>query len=129
MQSALKPNGITITGAGFYVPASLFTNLELAASLDTSDEWITQRTGIRQRYIAEASAETSDLAVLAATHALHRAQLSSEDVDLIVVATSTLTMLSLPRLLVKQKLGSRAPAFDLSAPAPVLYMPSRSAVT
>lgn len=97
MQSALKPNGITITGAGFYVPASLFTNLELAASLDTSDEWITQRTGIRQRYIAEASAETSDLAVLAATHALHRAQLSSEDVDLIVVATSTLTMLSLPR--------------------------------
>ncbi|WP_328801578.1 beta-ketoacyl-ACP synthase III [Paenibacillus sp. LX16] len=116
MQSTLKPNGITITGAGFYVPASLFTNLELAASLDTSDEWITQRTGIRQRYIAEASAETSDLAVLAATHALHRAQLSSEDVDLIVVATSTPDY-AFPStaMLVKQKLGSRAPAFDLSA--------------
>ncbi|WP_342427845.1 beta-ketoacyl-ACP synthase III [Paenibacillus sp. FSL L8-0158] len=116
MQSALNPNGVTITGTGFYVPTSLLTNLDLAASLDTSDEWISQRTGIRQRYIAEASAETSDLAVMAATDALHRAQLSPEDVDLIVVATSTPDY-AFPStaMLVKQKLGSRAPAFDLSA--------------
>ncbi|KJD45500.1 beta-ketoacyl-ACP synthase III [Paenibacillus terrae] len=116
MQSALNLNGVTITGTGFYVPTSLLTNLELAASLDTSDEWISQRTGIRQRYIAEASTDTSDLAVVAATQALSRAQLSPEDVDLIVVATSTPDY-AFPStaMLVKQKLGSRAPAFDLSA--------------
>jgi 3-oxoacyl-[acyl-carrier-protein] synthase-3 len=111
-----KQSGVVITGTGYYVPPSVLTNSDLTASLETSDEWIRQRTGIRQRHIADGSIKTSDLAAIAATKALKQAQLSPEEVDLIIVATSTPDC-AFPStaVLVQQKLACRAAAFDLSA--------------
>ncbi|HYN00602.1 MAG TPA: beta-ketoacyl-ACP synthase III [Aestuariivirgaceae bacterium] len=78
-----------ILGCGSYLPQKTLTNAELAQQVDTTDEWIVQRTGIRERRIAAADELTSDLAVLAAKAALETAGLSPQDIDLIVVATST----------------------------------------
>lgn len=78
-----------ILGCGSYLPQKTLTNAELAQQVDTTDEWIVQRTGIRERHIAAADELTSDLAVLAAKAALETAGLSPQDIDLIVVATST----------------------------------------
>jgi 3-oxoacyl-[acyl-carrier-protein] synthase-3 len=109
-------SGVAITGTGFYVPPSVLTNFDLPASLVTSDEWIRQRTGIRQRHIANESTKTSELAAIAATKALRQAQLSPEEVDLIIVATSTPDYAFPPTaVLVQQILACRAAAFDLSA--------------
>lgn len=109
-------NGVAITGAGFCVPPSLLTNDDLSKTLETSDDWISKRTGIRQRYIAGEPMATSDLAAKAAAAALSRARLSPEEIDLIIVATSTPDY-AFPStaMLVKQKLDIRVPAFDLSA--------------
>jgi len=74
---------------GAYLPERIVTNDELALTLDTSDAWIRERTGIRQRHIAATGEVTSDLATKAARRALERAGLAAEAVDLIVVATST----------------------------------------
>ena len=74
---------------GAYLPERVLTNDELAARLDTSDEWIRQRTGIRERRIAAPGQMTSDLAAAAARGALERAGMSGNDLDLIVVATAT----------------------------------------
>ena len=76
-------------GCGAYLPDRIVTNAELATKLDTSDEWITQRTGIRQRHIAAEGQFTSHLAVEAAKAALEQAGVGPETVDLIVVATAT----------------------------------------
>ena len=78
-----------IAGCGAYLPERILTNNELAARLDTSDEWIRQRTGIGERRIAADGELTSDLAVNAARRALHRAGMSGSDLDLIVLATAT----------------------------------------
>ena len=78
-----------IIGCGGYLPARIVTNADLAKTLDTSDEWIVQRTGIRQRHVAAPGEKTSDLALNAARKALAAAKVSPEDVDLIVLATST----------------------------------------
>ncbi|MFW5834977.1 MAG: beta-ketoacyl-ACP synthase III [Pseudomonadota bacterium] len=78
-----------IRGCGGYVPARCIGNDELASRMDTSDEWIRTRTGIRQRFVAAESELTSDLAVQAARVALERAGVAVSEVDLIVVATST----------------------------------------
>ncbi len=78
-----------VRGWGAAVPARVVTNADLAADMDTSDEWIRARTGIRQRHIAGDGEYTSDLAAEAAGRALERAGLGPGDVDLIVVATST----------------------------------------
>ena len=78
-----------IAGCGAYLPERCVTNVELAARLDTSDEWIASRTGIRQRYVAAEGECTSDLATAAARAALTRAGLDAADVDLIVLATAT----------------------------------------
>lgn len=116
MSSNRKPNGVAIIGTGFYVPPSIVTNFDLTTSLDTSDEWIRQRTGIRQRYIANKSTNTSELAALAATEALRKAKLTAEDIDLIIVATSTPDYaFPATAALVQEKLRCRAAAFDLSA--------------
>jgi 3-oxoacyl-[acyl-carrier-protein] synthase III len=74
---------------GAYLPERVVTNDELAAGLDTSDEWIRERTGIRQRHLAAPGELTSDLATTAAARALDRAGIAPEAVDLIIVATST----------------------------------------
>ena len=78
-----------ILGAGCYLPSRRVTNEELAKTVDTSDEWIVQRTGIRERHIAAAGEMTSDLAIKAAQAALADAKMDAQSIDLIVVATST----------------------------------------
>jgi 3-oxoacyl-[acyl-carrier-protein] synthase-3 len=78
-----------IAGCGAYLPERVLTNDELARRLDTSDEWIRQRTGIGARHIAADGELTSDLALIAARRALERAGMSGSDLDLIVLATAT----------------------------------------
>src|SRR5271155_5231381 len=78
-----------VAGCGAYLPERIITNRELAQRLDTSDEWIRQRTGIGERRIAADGELTSDLAVAAARRALERAGMSGSDLDLIVLATAT----------------------------------------
>jgi 3-oxoacyl-[acyl-carrier-protein] synthase III len=78
-----------IVGTGSALPAKVLTNADLAARLDTSDDWITQRTGIRQRHVAGEGETTSTLATEAARNALAAANLTVADIDLIVLATST----------------------------------------
>jgi 3-oxoacyl-[acyl-carrier-protein] synthase-3 len=78
-----------VRGCGSYLPAEILSNAELAKSVDTSDEWIVQRTGIRQRHIAAAGEMTSDLAIAAGRAALADAGMDVSDIDLIIVGTST----------------------------------------
>ncbi|NNG05131.1 MAG: ketoacyl-ACP synthase III [Inquilinus sp.] len=78
-----------IVGTGAYLPARVVTNDELAVQVDTSDEWIVQRTGIRKRHFAAKDEKTSDLAIRAAQAALESAGLQGSDIDLIVLATAT----------------------------------------
>jgi 3-oxoacyl-[acyl-carrier-protein] synthase-3 len=76
-------------GCGAYLPQQILTNAELAGRIDTSDEWIVQRTGIRQRHIAADGEFTSHLAIKAARAALANAGIEAQSIDLIVLATST----------------------------------------
>jgi 3-oxoacyl-[acyl-carrier-protein] synthase-3 len=78
-----------VLGCGSYLPQKVLTNAELAARVDTSDEWITQRTGIKQRHIAADGEFTSHLAINAAKAALENAGIDAQSIDLIVLATST----------------------------------------
>ncbi len=78
-----------VAGCGAYLPERVVTNDELAKRVDTSDEWISQRTGIRQRHIAADGELTSDLALAAARQALSRAGVEGSDLDIIVLATAT----------------------------------------
>ena len=78
-----------VLGCGSYLPGRVLTNAELSRMVDTSDEWIVQRTGIRQRHIAAADEVTSDLALSAARAALTAAGIDAHSIDLIVLATST----------------------------------------
>ena len=78
-----------VQGCGSYLPARLVTNADLAKQMDTSDEWIQQRTGIRQRHIAADGELTSHLALKASQRALEHAGLKASDLDLIVLATGT----------------------------------------
>lgn len=118
-----KPNIYSrITATGHYLPARVVTNDALAKELaqvgvETSDEWIETRTGIRQRHLAAKGEMTSDLAVEAAKHALEQASLSADAIDLIIVATSTPDMVfPSTACLVQAKLGNHgAPAFDVQA--------------
>ncbi len=78
-----------IRSTGSYLPARVVTNAELSVKIETSDEWITQRTGIRQRHVAAVGELTSHMALAAAKMALENAQLTSADIDAIVLATTT----------------------------------------
>jgi 3-oxoacyl-[acyl-carrier-protein] synthase-3 len=106
-----------IVGTGAYLPARVVSNHELARTVDTSDEWIVQRTGIKQRHIAADDEMTSDLACAAARDALQNAGLGADRVDMIVVATTTPDH-TFPACAsaVQAKLGAdRAVAFDVQA--------------
>jgi 3-oxoacyl-[acyl-carrier-protein] synthase-3 len=106
-----------VIGTGGYLPARIVTNDELAETVDTSDQWIVERTGIRQRHIAAEGELTSDLAVAAARGALDRAGLGAERIDLLVVATSSPdNTFPACATAVQRKLGARhAAAFDVQA--------------
>ncbi|HTE03240.1 MAG TPA: 3-oxoacyl-ACP synthase, partial [bacterium] len=85
--------GSTITGIGRYVPRRVMTNHELEKIVETTDEWIVSRTGIRERRIAAPEEASSDLAFHAAQEALADAGVSPEQIDLIIVGTATPDML------------------------------------
>ncbi len=111
-----------ITGTGSFLPPKRITNQELAAQLaadgiETSDDWIVERTGIRVRHFAEPEVACSDLAVEAARRALKAAGLQPSDIDLIILATSTPDMVfPSAACLVQRKLGiAGCPAFDVQA--------------
>lgn len=108
---------IEIIGVGGYLPEKILTNFDLEKMVETTDEWITQRTGIHQRHIAEDQA-TSDLAVEAVKKAIKNANINIEDVDMIICATTTpdLTFPS-TACLIQNKLGLDKPiiAFDIQA--------------
>ncbi|MFA5255929.1 MAG: beta-ketoacyl-ACP synthase III, partial [Candidatus Omnitrophota bacterium] len=105
-----------IIGLGMYLPDNVLTNAELEKMVDTTDEWIVTRTGIKERRIASSDEATSDMAVNAAKSALKDANLKPEDIDLIIVATITPDMFfPATACLVQAKLGARTvPAFDIS---------------
>jgi len=106
-----------VRGVGSYLPARILTNDELSKTIDTSDEWIQQRVGIKQRHIAADGEFTSDLAVHAARRALDNARISPAEIDLIIVATTT-PDLTFPATaaIVQQKLGMHhGAAFDIQA--------------
>jgi 3-oxoacyl-[acyl-carrier-protein] synthase-3 len=107
----------SISGVGSYVPAKILTNADLEKMVDTSDEWITSRTGIKERRIAAKNEFTSDLAAQAALRAMHRAGVTADQLDLIVIATITPDMpFPSTSCLVQRKIGAyRAAAFDLEA--------------
>ncbi len=106
-----------VLGAGGYLPDKVLTNDDLAAMVDTSDEWIQQRTGIRQRHIAADGELTSDLAVNAARRALASARVSADDIDLIVMATATPdNTFPAAAVTVQEKLGiTGGAAYDVQA--------------
>jgi 3-oxoacyl-[acyl-carrier-protein] synthase-3 len=109
---------VRIGGWGKYLPERIMPNSELAALVDTSDEWIRERTGIGERRIAAPNETTCSLSVNAARAALDRAQVRAEDLDLIIVATCTPDYANMPATasLVQHELGaSHAGAFDLNA--------------
>ncbi len=106
-----------IVGTGSYLPPRVVTNAEIAAQLDTSDTWIRERTGIAQRHIADESQASSDLALEASRAALAAAGVLPQEVDLIVLATSTPDFVfPSTACLLQAKLGTRnCAAFDLQA--------------
>jgi 3-oxoacyl-[acyl-carrier-protein] synthase III len=89
----MSTRSTVILGTGAYAPERILTNSELARTVDTSDEWIRSRSGIRERRIAAPGEAMSDMAVAAAKRALEDAKLTPDDIDLLVVATMTADML------------------------------------
>ncbi|MBI5837760.1 MAG: ketoacyl-ACP synthase III [Candidatus Eisenbacteria bacterium] len=106
-----------IVGTGSYVPEKVLTNADLAHMVETSDEWITTRTGIKERHVAAPGQATSDLAVEAARRALDAAGMKPEDLDLLVCATVTPdTLFPSCACAIQDKLGAKAAAaMDISA--------------
>ncbi|MCB0413247.1 MAG: ketoacyl-ACP synthase III [Bdellovibrionales bacterium] len=106
-----------IAGIGSYLPEKTLTNKDLEKIVDTSDEWITERTGIRSRHVAADDQTTSDLAYVAATKALEMADVSAKDLDLIIFATvSPDQMMPSTACVLQEKLkANNCMAFDLTA--------------
>ncbi len=106
-----------ILSTGWYLPNRVVTNEELSRTVDTNDEWIFTHTGIRERHIAADEEAASDLGAFALQDALERAGIQAQDLDLIIVATSTPDYLSFPSTasLIQDRVGAtRAGAFDIS---------------
>jgi len=110
-------NRAVITGCGSFVPAKILTNEELSRRVKTSDEWITTRTGIKERRITSDDESTADLAIAAGRRALEYAGLAAEDLEMIVVATITPEMVfPSTACFVQRALGAtKAWAFDIAA--------------
>jgi 3-oxoacyl-[acyl-carrier-protein] synthase-3 len=112
-----KDRKIKIRSTGVYLPEKVLTNADLEKMVETSDEWITTRTGIKERRIAADNQASSDLGVAAAQTALERGGLKAEDIDLILVATNSPdTLFPATACWIQRKLGVKEmPAFDLQA--------------
>lgn len=111
-----KGSGVGILGTGSYVPSKILTNFDLEKIVDTSDEWITTRTGIKERRIADSSETTSDMAIKAAKSALIDSGTDASEIDLIIVATVVPDM-NFPSTacIVQASIGAyNAAAFDIS---------------
>lgn len=108
---------VGIVGLGSYVPEKTLTNFDLEKMVDTSDEWITERTGIKQRHIAADDEATSDMSLKAAEKALADAGVAPEEIDLIIVATASPDhAFPSTACLIQDRIGAKnAAAFDLSA--------------
>jgi 3-oxoacyl-[acyl-carrier-protein] synthase-3 len=115
--STHSPPASVIVGTGRYAPSKVLTNAELEKMVDTSDAWITERTGIRERRIAADGENTSDMASAAARAALESAGLTAKDLDMIIVGTVTGDCpMPATAVSVQQKIGAEnIPAFDISA--------------
>ncbi|AZS16151.1 ketoacyl-ACP synthase III [Paenibacillus motobuensis] len=113
----MKMRSVGIIGTGKYVPERVLTNADLEKMVDTNDEWIVSRTGIRERHIAAPEQATSDLAYEAAVRALESAGMTADQLELIIVATITPdTSFPSTACILQDKLGAKnAAAFDLSA--------------
>ncbi len=109
--------GVGILGLGIYVPEKILTNKDLEKMVDTSDEWIVERTGIRERRVADENTATSDLATRAAEKALAEAGTSPDEIDLIIACTATPDMFfpSVACLVQANLQAANAAAFDLAA--------------
>jgi len=112
-----KKINIGIKGSGSYTPEKILTNFDLEKMVDTSDEWITSRTGIKERRIADENTATSDLATKAALKAIEEAKVNSSEIDMIIVATVTPDMFfpSTACFVQKNINAINATAFDISA--------------
>src|SRR5438132_629614 len=112
-----KRRTVSIIGTGSYVPEKILTNEDLSHMVDTSDEWITTRTGIKQRRIAAKDKNTSDMATRAALNAIEQAKISPKEINLILVATATPDMLfPATACFVQKKIGAtNAACLDVSA--------------
>jgi 3-oxoacyl-[acyl-carrier-protein] synthase III len=108
---------MTIAGTGSYVPEKILTNIQLEKMVDTSDEWITTRTGIKERRIAAKDEMTSDMAAKAARRAMDQAGITADEIDLLIVATVTAdTFFPSTACWVQAKIGAKnAACFDVSA--------------
>jgi 3-oxoacyl-[acyl-carrier-protein] synthase-3 len=112
-----KRRTVSIIGTGSYVPERVLTNEDLSRIVDTSDEWITTRTGIKERRVAAKGEETSDMATKAALNAIEQAKISPKEINLILVATATPDMLfPATACFVQKKIGAtNAACLDISA--------------
>ena len=112
-----KRRTVSIIGTGSYVPEKILTNEDLSRIVDTSDEWITTRTGIKERRMAAKGEDTSDMATKAALKAIEQAKISAKEIDLILVATATPDMLfPATACFVQKKIGATdAACLDISA--------------
>lgn len=106
-----------IGGTGSYLPKKTLTNKDLEAMVETNDQWITDRTGIKKRHIVADDETTTDLAFFAAEKAIEAAGINNDDIDLIIVATTTPTRIfPSTAALVQEKLKiAGCPAFDIQA--------------
>ncbi len=115
--TARKERKIKIIGLGVEIPEKILTNADLEKMVDTSDEWIVTRTGIRERHVARDDQASSDLGIAAAKKALAAAKIAAGDIDLIITATNTPdTIFPSTACWIQKGLGTRTvPAFDVSA--------------
>ena len=117
MSSEQKLRGAKITGMGYYIPEKILTNADFEKMVDTSDEWILERSGIRERHIARDDQASSDLAYEASIRALKKAGVKAEELDQIILGTATSDMIfPSTACLLQDKLGAKnAAAYDLTA--------------
>src|SRR6059058_4182146 len=116
-RSARNQRTVSIIGTGSYVPEKILTNEDLSRIVDTTDEWITTRTGIKERRVAAKDEHTSDMATKASLKAIEQANISPKEINLILVATATPDMLfPATACFVQKKIGAtNAACLDISA--------------